>query len=488
MILLGGTFLGIVGRLGAAEDRRPPVERGRELFGHEWRPQDAWSLGGDGLGPVYNDTSCIACHNLGAPGGAGPDNKSAEILTAVKADGNRLSSVIAKAVLDQPKNDPSDTSGSGPNVDELAKAHAGFAAARSVVLHRFGTDPGYERWRSGLLGSPVGPQPPRLDAFGDEHTAAIQNLRNQVAEGDAARSSRRVAGFDLLHSRRNPTALFGAGRIDTIPDAVLEAQCESVRGMRVVNPRFPEITGRVGRLKDGRIGRFGWKAQTATLEDFVLTACAAELGLEVPGHHQAGQPMASRSGYLAPGLDLGAEDCAALVAYVRSLPAPTVREPSDQAGAEAIRAGRASFERIGCAACHKTSLGGIDGIYSDLLLHDMGGGLGDAGFYSIFSPGSRDSDSSDETPLEKSSGPVAQGKEGVKPTVGARQREWRTPPLWGVRDSAPYMHDGRARTLEQAIALHDGEAALTTVRYFDLKPGQRLAVESFLKSLAAPRP
>ena len=69
---------------------------------------------------------------------------------------------------------------------------------------------------------------------------------------------------------------------------------------------------------------------------------------------------------------------------------------------------------------------------------------------------------------------------------GAARQEWRTPPLWGVRDSGPYLHDGRADTLEQAIALHGGQGAPSAQRYFLLTPKGRMQVQAFLKSLVAP--
>ena len=59
------------------------VQQGEELFHREWMPDDPRSQGGDGLGPVYNDTSCVACHNLGAPGGGGPASKNVPILSAI---------------------------------------------------------------------------------------------------------------------------------------------------------------------------------------------------------------------------------------------------------------------------------------------------------------------------------------------------------------------------------------------------------------------
>jgi CxxC motif-containing protein (DUF1111 family) len=69
---------------------------------------------------------------------------------------------------------------------------------------------------------------------------------------------------------------------------------------------------------------------------------------------------------------------------------------------------------------------------------------------------------------------------------GATALEWRTPPLWGVRDSAPYLHDGRAETLEQAIAFHGGEAKVVADRFFGLPPARRRQVLVFLNTLGAP--
>jgi CxxC motif-containing protein (DUF1111 family) len=77
-------------------------------------------------------------------------------------------------------------------------------------------------------------------------------------------------------------------------------------------------------------------------------------------------------------------------------------------------------------------------------------------------------------------------EEELAKTIGALRQEWRTPPLWGCRDSAPYLHDGRAQTLEAAIALHDGEARQIALRYFALDDKERLEVLAFLKSLVAP--
>jgi CxxC motif-containing protein (DUF1111 family) len=248
------------------------------------------------------------------------------------------------------------------------------------------------------------------------------------------------------------------------------------------------VSGRVSKLKDGRIGRFGWKAQKATLGDFVLTACAIELGLNVPGEPQAGLPP--DPSYRAPGLDLVREECDALTAYIARLPAPVERRPSSPAEEKLIASGRALFTESGCAACHAAKLGEVAGIYSDLLLHNMGPELADTGSYGSFTPDATDEEELTE-PLPSFTGSVA-GRAGPREAtseaklIGATRHEWRTPPLWGLRDTAPYLHDGRAATLEQAIAFHGGEGSRSRAKYFALAPAERFQLQAFLKSLVAP--
>ena len=116
--------------------------------------------------------------------------------------------------------------------------------------------------------------------------------------------------------------------------------CQKASSSRRRGTNPAQIRGQVHRLKDGRLGRFGWKAQVASLEDFVLTACANELGLEVAGHHQAASPLTPDA--KARGLDLTADECAALVAYVRSLAPPV--SPSRR-----TRTGRLPFPKA--ASC-----------------------------------------------------------------------------------------------------------------------------------------
>ena len=72
------------------------------------------------------------------------------------------------------------------------------------------------------------------------------------------------------------------------------------------------------------------------------------------------------------------------------------------------------------------------------------------------------------------------------PTEGPLPDEWRTPPLWGVASSAPYMHDGRAATLEEAIAMHGGQGDRAAQNFTQLRPEQQSQLIAFLKTLKAP--
>jgi CxxC motif-containing protein (DUF1111 family) len=292
-----------------------------------------------------------------------------------------------------------------------------------------------------------------------------------------------VGNIQISRSQRNATALFGIGKIDAIPEKTIVALAKEETS------KYPAMAGRPSKQKDGHIGRFGWKAQKPTLEDFALTACAVELGLEVPGHEQAG--VALKPDYKAPGLDMNTAECNALVSYLKGLPTPVERKPANAQEAAVIANGHKQFEAVGCANCHVQKVGDVNGLYSDLLLHDMGPELGDTGNYGVFIHDMPE-DEQQEPPsqiIDAAPGATPQPlptPDQLTKITGALRQEWRTPPLWGVRDSGPYLHDGRADTLEQAIAFHGGQAAPVAIKFFQLKPEERQAVIAFLKSLTAP--
>ena len=568
LLTLGGALLALASGTDAVSGdekvQAPAAQReaspdGRELFVREWIPGDKRSHGGDGLGPLFNESSCVACHNQGGIGGAGAAGKNAQILTAfpsipMQAAGRQAPQVPKSlpeeifrglfGALDQPPATApvtvprpvaatrvtarevngtrvevvgATTASAAPQGGtaftpeqlaaiekerkDLGRVHPGLASSPSVVLHRSATYPEYESWRQLLAQGHMLNVQTIKPIEGDVRTFAAADKAEEVKNRDAllraapagggaqgmqlmhltrqevqAAAQRRmfnqatqVGSFALSRSERNTTALFGAGLIDSVTEGELKA-------LEAKQAEARKVSGRVAALKDGKIGRFGWKGQTADLNDFVLTACAVEIGLNVPGHSQAGLPH--KPDYKPAGLDLNAAECRALVDFVRELPAPRQRPLADD-DAAFVNQGRRLFEKVGCAECHVQDVGKAVGVYSDLLLHDMGPDLGDSGSsYGIFVP--------DSTP-EGESVPQAAALAGKSPApMGATRQEWRTAPLWGIRDSGPYLHDGRAETLDQAIAFHGGESSQSAQMYFSQKPEELFQVITFLKSLVAP--
>jgi len=460
------------------------VVQGRALFKHAFAPGKLPG-GGDGLGPVFNHHSCAACHELGGVGGAGGVEFNAVTLTADLTDRNRTPNRKALTAV-------------------LREIHGGFVSEKDaitpiVLLHRFGTNPEYpEKFRK--LGG--------VEISLDPSPAEKLRLQEQLAR----QPQKEVQWPKLITLRlgeRNTTALFGAGAIDQIPDAALVAlaAAQASRG---------EVSGRVAPIGLAKVGRFGWRGQTEHLHDFVIGACSNELGLEVPGSPQPTDPM--RPKYRPGGYDLTAAQCVSLTAYVASLPQPKFELPKQPQRRSLALQGRTLFDVVGCAACHVDRIGPVHGIYSDLLLHDLGAQLADA------VPADATFEAHTERPLPKGASETAlvrsenlpirpRGYYGgsslvsllgtssstllaIHPKTGIRtefrlvstnqEQEWRTPPLWGVADSAPYLHDGRAATLIDAIALHGGEAEACTKRFFELPIGERMAVLEFLTCLQAP--
>jgi len=271
-----------------------------------------------------------------------------------------------------------------------------------------------------------------------------------------------IPEFDI--GQRNTPALFGASVIDAIPDAAILANERDQRLKRRLSVLNGEEVpaGRAAKLSRKRIGKFGWKANIGNLSEFVRVACANELGLGNP--LQAQPASLSQPSYRPRGLDLTDQQCDQMTSFIVSLSPP--REVIPPSAAEAARAvaGKKHFKQIGCINCHTPDLAEAQAIYSDLLLHEMGEGLGGGGFYGEESPEQSDFDGSSTT----------------------SPSEWRTPPLWGVADSAPYLHDGRAATLAEAIKLHAGQASSSVNRFMGLSDVQREELIAFLNTLRAP--
>jgi CxxC motif-containing protein (DUF1111 family) len=386
---------------------------GQTLFAHAWKPKDPLSPGGDGLGPVFNANSCVACHHQGGPGGSG---------------------------------------GIEHNVTTfVVRPEANGGIAREGVVHAFAIKTQFKESLAQVDRTMPNTSQPSLTQL-----TAVRN--------DSRHCERRAAPRSVHFSQRNTPALFGAKLIDEIPERVMIAneRSEQLRWGLATSKDENLPVGRALRLANGRVGRFGWKAQTANLSDFVQAACANELGLGNPGQHEP-RPL-SKPEYEPCGLDLTAEQCDQLTAFVASLPRPVERLPDDPIGSQQAREGKRLFGAIGCASCHTPDLGSVEGLYSDLLLHRMGQPLEGGGSYN-------------EPAL-----PVPDFPSGEGPQPG----EWRTPPLWGVADSAPYLHDGRAETLEAAIQLHGGQGARSAERFKALSSAEQKQLVAFLQTLRAP--
>ena len=396
------------------------VQAGQTLFVHEWKAKDPLAGGGDGLGPVCNAASCLACHNQGGPGGGG---------------------------------------GVEHNVTTFAYVSDGVATVRQMpregVVHEFAVN-NVERETLNLLHED-------LPAVSHPRLETVVTLPGQRVSDNHCAAVRPV----VLISQRNTPALFGADLIDRIPDREIIANENKEHIRWGFAPKRGEKlpVGRAARLADGRIGHFGWKAQSASLSDFVQAACANELGLGNPGQAQP-RPLSKRD-YQPVSYDLTLEQCDHITSYVSSLPRPIEKLSDDSALYSDSLKGKELFTNIGCADCHQANVGKVEGLYSDLLLHDMGQPLQGGGSYNDIPT----------VPVPDPNRPPSDG-----PSPG----EWRTPPLWGVADSAPYLHDGRAPTLEKAIEMHGGQGTRAAGHFAALMKTEQDQVIAFLRTLHAP--
>jgi len=272
-------------------------------------------------------------------------------------------------------------------------------------------------------------------------------------------------------SRRLPPPVFGVGLIEAIPEAAIlaladpdDANGDGISGRaNIVNaPDFVPATEPGAGA--GRLGRFGRKAQVSTLLEQTVAAYHQDIGITsdfLPVENRNPQSGASDGSVdRVADPEIPASTAFAVVAYIRLLqpPAPGADTPQRTAG-------RTAFTEVGCASCHVAQFttgqstvpalsGRVITPYSDFLLHDMGDALADN-----------------------------------RPDGGANGREWRTTPLWGLRvmrdflnGDAFLLHDGRARTVEEAILLHGGEAQRARDAFAALSPAARAALLDFVES------
>ncbi|TWT93763.1 di-heme oxidoredictase family protein [Stieleria varia] len=474
----------------SASSRAESITEGQYLFQKRWTfepaPQDAPAGGfvrGDGLGPMHNAQSCEACH---VGGGASGVNHNVTLLTI-----DPRSPVITKAV-EARRLDPT-------HLQELKEIFPGLVSANNsisidIVVHSRSTRPFYDLVRKELKRKIAGDVP---DEWLEEST------RTSSAIAAKPVLSGRTENVDFYLSQRNSPPLYGLGAINRI-----EMRQLNKIALSQVRTSGGEVSGRLG------VGRFGWRAQTGTLQQFVRGACAGELGLQLRSTPQT--PDIADETYRSEGVDLNETQVVELTKFVVSIPAPKrqrVAVPKNVSDGERL------FAKIGCAVCHVENIRPAYGIYSDLLLHDMGDLLSapspapiptSVGVARMRVPGL--SDSSGSPILEYYGGrslpmpypyprpefpqfPYGQSVDASAPTPDVTRmgwddfaREWRTPPLWGLADTGPYLHDGRAETIDAAIRWHGGEASSAATAYRKLTWGDQESVIAFLSSLKAPLP
>jgi hypothetical protein len=328
----------------------------------------------EGLGPVFNEASCAACHNTPWIGGTS----------------NRRVTRIGT---------------NGPGGFDPLPGHGG------AVIQTQGIDT------------------PECTVAGESIPAAA-----------------------TIVTDRDPPALFGAGIIDAIEDRSI---------LRFADPDDRDGDGVSGRpnMVGGRVGRFGRKAQIATLHEFAGDAYLTEMGITSPQFPTDLAPQGVASCDPTPDPEDDGTNVALFVDFLTLLaPTPAGQYPSSEIRRQALT-GRRLFKRLGCRSCHTEKLRGPRSmvaahglrkvvLFTDLLLHDLGPGLADG---------------------------IEQGE--------ASGSEFRTAPLAGVAFSAPYLHDGRAATLDHAIMAHGGEASRARDAFAALGPAERAQLRAFLNSL-----
>jgi CxxC motif-containing protein (DUF1111 family) len=395
-------------------------ERGRELFEQRWVVAPS-AFGMWGRGPTSNGEACGDCH-ANAGRGRPPLSPEEPLRSAVV----RLGVGARESVLPHP-------------------AYGDQLQYQGVLGKVPGEGEAYVSWQESTLRYP------------DGHSVVLRAPRlrfEQLAFGPI--------GTETRTSMRVAAPLPGMGLLQAVPDASLEliAQRQDALGMG----------GRFNRVRDAAsgalvAGRFGYKAGQPSLRQQIASALHADLGITSRLFPEENCPevqhaCAALPHPAQPEIDDGKLD--ALVFYVRAL-AP----PSRTGGRnDRVMRGQRNFEQVGCGICHvrelKTSevhdLQALSGRtiapYTDLLLHDLGDGLADA---------------------------RADGLAGT--------RDWRTPALWGLRRAQTgdgkrfLLHDGRARSIEEAIAWHDGQARPARLAFMAMDAQDRAAVLAFLASL-----
>lgn len=416
---------------------------GNAIFRKLWVSAPASTKSSDGLGPIYNARGCQNCHlkdGRGRPPHANwPDETSVSMFL-------RLSI-------------PPETDAQRKLLDER-RAKVIAEPTYGGQLQNFAIQ-GHEA--EGQMVVRYEEVPVRL---ADGSTVSLRKPTYSVT----------ALAYGPMHpkvmlSPRVAPQMIGLGLLEAIPEADIRAQADPDDADK------DGVSGRVSEVwsnEQGRVmlGRFGWKAGNPSVRQQSADAFSGDMGLSTslfPGasgdctERQALCLAAPSGGAPAPTDPEVGDDLLDLVSfYSRNLAVPMRRKPTDPA----VLRGKALFAAAGCAACHRPSFttgmsadqphlsGQRIWPYTDLLLHDMGEGL------------------ADDRP------------EGV-----ASGREWRTAPLWGigltetVSGHTFFLHDGRARSIPEAILWHGGEAQSARDAFAAMSRAEREALVAFVNSL-----
>lgn len=398
---------------------------GNKLFNTNWVIAPASVKKLDGLGPTFNRVSCSGCH-LRDGRGQPPEKYGDELLSMLI----RLS-VPGRNEDGGPKPHPA-------YGDQLNDRAIPDVPAEGKVLIETTEIPG--QFEDGTPYSLAAPSYHFSDlAFGP-------------------------LGSDVMISPRVAPAVIGLGLLEAIRNEDLKA---------LADPDDADADGISGRInhvwdqakKSVEIGRFGWKSNVASLMHQDAAAANGDMGLTstlFPVENCPSVQTACRAAPTGTGVQLSDKFLKKLTLYAQTLAVPA-RRHADEAD---VLAGEKLFSAIGCGGCHiPTFVTGkhpdLDILsnqtihpFTDLLLHDMGDGLADG-----------------------------------RPDFEATGTEWRTAPLWGiglvesVNNHTRFLHDGRARSIEEAILWHGGEAKAAKEKYRALDKPERQQLLAFLNSL-----
>ena len=395
---------------------------GNSLFNQNWVTAPASTTARDGLGPLFNARSCSGCHFKDGRG-------RSPAYQGERVHGLLLRLSIGNDEINGPIPDPN----YGGQLQDLSipgvNTEADFVISYQEIT---GSYPDGERY---TLRKPV-------------YTLINLEEGPLTATRISPRVAPQVIGMGLLEAIEESTILQFADENDSDNDGI------SGRPNYVWNVETQTST----------LGRFGWKANQPTVKQQVAGAFAGDMGITSSLFPENNCPPSVDCNTLPNGgepeiVDVNLDK---VTLYSSSLAVPGRRNWEDPD----VLMGKALFDESGCTGCHIPVI--TTGIhptfnafsnqtirpYTDLLLHDMGEGLADN-----------------------------------SPDFLANGQEWRTPPLWGiglfyiVNGHTEYLHDGRARNLEEAILWHDGEAEGAKNKFMALNKRQRDQLIQFLNTL-----